>query len=88
MYGYTASARYISVSRICSEKKLQIIQEKNVLLIHGKGPGEGGGVKEFELSKALRDNKKTQKGEKRGRVLRKAQLLYEKHDYNVCKRYF
>lgn len=47
-----------------------------------------GGVKEFELSKALRDNEKTQKGEKRGRVLRKAQLLYEKHDYNVCKRYF
>lgn len=63
MYGYTASARYISVSRICSEKKLQIIQEKNVLLIHGKGPGEGG-VKEFELSKALRGNKKTPESRK------------------------
>lgn len=61
MYGYTASARYISVSRICSEKKLQIIQEKNVLLIHGKGPGEGGGLRNLNYLKLYETTKKPRK---------------------------
>lgn len=69
-------------------KKVANNSGKKRIIDPWQGPGGRGGVKEFELSKALRDNEKTQKGEKRGRVLRKAQLLYEKHDYNVCKRYF
>ena len=47
-----------------------------------------GGLRNLNYLKLYEATKKTQKVEKRGIVLRKAQLLYEKHDYNVCKRYF
>lgn len=69
-------------------KKVANNSGKKRIIDPWQGPGGRGGLRNLNYLKLYEATKKPQKVEKRGRVLRKAQLLYEKHDYNVCKRYF